>query len=49
MSNVNILKPNKENLNLFLVLGSLFFTLGIFDFIRDIYPFTSFNIYNWRS
>ena len=35
MSNVNILKPNKENLNLFLLLGSLFFTLGIFDFILN--------------
>ena len=32
MNNINILKPNKENLNLFLVLGSLFFVLGIFDF-----------------
>ena len=32
MSNVSLLKPNKENLNLFLVLGSLFFVLGIFDF-----------------
>ena len=28
MTNVNILKPNKENLNLFLVLGTLFFFLG---------------------
>ena len=32
MSNVNLLKPNKENINLFLGLGSLFFTLGILDF-----------------
>ena len=32
MNNINILKPNKKNLNLFLVLGSLFFVLGIFDF-----------------
>ena len=32
MNNVNILKPNKENLNLFLVLGSIFFALGLFDF-----------------
>ena len=32
MNNVNFLKPNKENLNLFLFLGSLFFALGIFDF-----------------
>ena len=35
MNNVNILKPNKENLNLFLLLGSLFFALGIFDFILN--------------
>ena len=32
MSNVNFLKPNKENLNLFLFLGSIFFTLGLIDF-----------------
>ena len=32
MNNVNFLKPNKENLNLYLVLGALFFTLGIVDF-----------------
>jgi len=32
MSKINILKPNKNNLNLFLVLGGLFFTLGILDF-----------------
>ena len=32
MTNVNFLKPNKENLNLFLVLGSVFFILGLFDF-----------------
>ena len=32
MKNVNLLKPNKENLNLFLLLGTIFFTLGIFDF-----------------
>ena len=32
MTGVNLLKPNKENLNLFLVLGALFFSLGIFDF-----------------
>jgi len=27
MNNANFLKPNKENLNLFLVLGSAFFAL----------------------
>ena len=32
MTSVNLLKPNKENLNLFLVIGALFFALGIFDF-----------------
>jgi len=32
MSNVNLLKPNKENLNLFLVLGVIFFALGLIDF-----------------
>ena len=29
MTNVNFLKPNKENLNLFLVLGSTFFVIRI--------------------
>ena len=32
MIDVNLLKPNKKNLNLFLVIGALFFTLGIADF-----------------
>ena len=32
MININFLKPNKENLNLFLVLGSTFFVLGLLDF-----------------
>ena len=32
MTNINLLKPNRENLNLFLILGALFFGLGIFDF-----------------
>ena len=32
MNNVNLLKPNKENLSLFLLLGTFFFVLGIFDF-----------------
>ena len=32
MSNVNLLKPNKENLNLFLFLGVIFFSLGLIDF-----------------
>jgi general L-amino acid transport system permease protein len=32
MTSVNFLKPNKDNLNLFLVIGALFFSLGIIDF-----------------
>jgi len=32
MNNVDLLKPNKENLNLFLILGALFFILGLADF-----------------
>ena len=45
MSNVNFLKPNKENLNLFLVLGSLFFTLGIVDFcLNNFYEKSPFSI-----
>ena len=32
MSKVNLLKPNRENINLFLSLGVLFFSLGILDF-----------------
>ena len=32
MDNINLMKPNKENLNFFLIIGSLFFVLGMFDF-----------------
>jgi len=32
MINIDLLKTNKKNLNLFLVIGVLFFTLGIVDF-----------------
>ena len=32
MTSINFLKPNKDNLNLFLVVGALFFSLGIIDF-----------------
>ena len=32
MSGIKLLKPNKENLSLFLILGVSFFALGIFDF-----------------
>ena len=30
MNSVNFLKPNKESLNLFLVLGSTLFVFGLF-------------------
>ena len=32
MSNINFLKPNRKNLNLFLFLGTIFFGLGLIDF-----------------
>ena len=32
MTRINLLKPNKENLNIFLILGALFFLLAIYDF-----------------
>jgi general L-amino acid transport system permease protein len=32
MNKINLLKPNRENLNIFLTLGVLFFSLGILDF-----------------
>ena len=32
MTSLNLLKPDKKNLNLFLFLGILFFALGMFDF-----------------
>ena len=32
MEKINFLKPNKDNLNIFLILGALFFSLGILDF-----------------
>ena len=35
MNKMNFLKPNKENLNLNLFLGALFFALGIFDFCAN--------------
>ena len=42
MTNMNFLKPNKKNLNLFLILGALFFSLGIIDFC--LYNFYDTNI-----
>ena len=32
MNKLNLLKPDRKNLNLFLLLGLLFFSLGVFDF-----------------
>ena len=32
MKKINFLKPNKKNLNIFLLLGTFFFLLGILDF-----------------
>ena len=32
MNKINLLKPNKENLNFFLLIGVLFFSLSILDF-----------------
>ena len=32
MNRINLLKQNKENLNIFLILGISFFFLGIIDF-----------------
>ena len=32
MVNVDILKPNKQKINLFLLIGLIFFSLGIVDF-----------------
>ena len=47
MSKVNLLKPNRENINLFLALGVLFFSLGILDFyLNNFYEknITGFNV-----
>jgi general L-amino acid transport system permease protein len=44
MTSVNFLKPNKDNLNLYLVLGALFFTLGIVDFCLNNFYDTE---YHW--
>ena len=45
MSNINFLKPNKENLNLFLVLGSVFFTFGLVDFSLNNFYETNITIF----
>ena len=46
MSKVNLLKPNKENINLFLGLGVLFFSLGIFDFYLNSLVWSFLNKYH---
>ena len=43
MNNLNFLKPNRENLNLFLVFGTLFFVLGILDFCLNTLNREGFN------
>ena len=42
MNHFNILKPNKENLNLFILLGSFFIVLSFLDFLFN--TFLNFNI-----
>ena len=42
MNNLNILKPNKENLNLFISLGIFFVTLSFVDILGN--SFLNFNI-----
>jgi general L-amino acid transport system permease protein len=42
MNNFNILKPNKENLNLFMLLGFFFITLSFIDILSS--TFFNFNI-----
>ena len=42
MNHFNILKPNKENLNLFILLGSFFIVLSFLDVLFN--TFLNFNI-----
>ena len=42
MNNINILKPDKENLNLFIFLGVFFITLALLDILTS--TFLNFNI-----
>ena len=37
MSNFNIFKPNKENLNSFILLGSFFITLSFLDVLSNTF------------
>ena len=45
MSNLNILKPNKENLNIFILLGSICLVLSFIDILAN--TFLAFNITNF--
>ena len=45
MNNLNILKPNKENLNTFILLGSICLVLSFIDVLTN--TFLSFNITNF--
>jgi general L-amino acid transport system permease protein len=37
MNNINILKPNKENLNTFILLGSFFIILSFLDILGNTF------------
>ena len=39
IKNLTLLKPNKENLNLYVSLGGLFFALGVIDVTFNIFGF----------
>ena len=39
IKNLTLLKPNKENLNLYVSLGGVFFVLGIADVTFNIFGF----------
>ena len=47
MTSVNFLKPNKDNLNLFLVVGALFFSLGIIDFCLNNFYEKNITAFPW--
>ena len=42
IKNLTLLKPNKENLNLYVSLGGLFFALGIIDVLLIFLVFYQF-------
>ena len=46
--NINLVKPNKENLNTFVLIGSVLILLGFFDFLANTFldlDFTKLNLY----